>query len=108
MYHNLRTLFCKNTDKSVQLEALDESILYSTSISPYVMQAFGSVEPEEWCLFDEVEEVEITGDGFTDNIIRENASCTFRTQDNQLFGNYNTQTSILVQFSILVQSTLNT
>ena len=44
------------------------------------------MRPDKWCVFDEVEEVEVTGEGFTGNLMMENATCTFRTEDNEIYG----------------------
>jgi hypothetical protein len=52
------------------------------------LQAFGSLEPDEWCLSDPVEEIEIRGEGFTDNLDMENAVCTFQMTNNQEFSEY--------------------
>ena len=50
------------------------------------------VEPSEWCLSDGVEEVVIGGEGFTDGLVREDATCTFETESNQRYGETNTHT----------------
>ena len=58
-----------------------------------VLQAFGSVSPAEWCLADSVSEVEIRGEGFTDNAVMEDATCTFQTSNGNNHGEHNEKTS---------------
>lgn len=42
------------------------------------LQSFGSLSPEMWCQHEQVEEVQVRGEGFTDNLVLNSASCTFR------------------------------
>ena len=44
------------------------------------------VEPAKWCVLEEVEEVRVVGGGFTGNLDMEEASCTFRINDDELLG----------------------
>ena len=37
-------------------------------------------------MFEEVEEVEIKGEGFTGNLVMEEASCTFRINEDEVYG----------------------
>lgn len=50
------------------------------------------MRPSKWCEFEDVEEVEVRGQGFTGNLVMENASCTFRTEDNEYYGEPNIHT----------------
>ena len=47
-----------------------------------------SVSPLEWCTYERVEEIEIRGEGFTGNLIMEEASCTFTisSSDEEVYG----------------------
>lgn len=44
------------------------------------------VRPARWCVFEEVEEVEVVGEGFTGNLDMEESSCMFRINEDELFG----------------------
>jgi hypothetical protein len=46
------------------------------------------VEPQTWCVLEEeVEEVTLVGQGFTGNLVPEEAFCSFRIDD-EVYGEY--------------------
>lgn len=44
------------------------------------------MQPAQWCVFEELDEVEVVGEGFTGNLDMEKSSCTFRINDDELWG----------------------
>ena len=42
----------------------------------------------EWCLADSVSEIEIRGEGFTDNAVMQDATCTFQTSGGNNYGEH--------------------
>lgn len=51
-----------------------------------IYQEIDSLRPSKWCVFEEVAEVEVRGQGFTGNLVMENASCTFRVNQDEVYG----------------------
>ena len=53
-------------------------------------------------MFEEVEEVKIRGEGFTGNLVMEEASCTFRINEDEIFGEY--KQAFLKTIALLIYS----
>lgn len=50
-------------------------------------QAVGSVKPSRWCVLEEeVEELQLIGQGFTGNLVMEDAFCSFRINGDNIYG----------------------
>ena len=43
------------------------------------------MKPSRWCVFDELEEVEVRGEGFTGNLDMDEATCTFRINEDEIY-----------------------